>query len=245
VPTRPVPLDWRLHTYGTLTLDGARATIQQADAAADVTFVEPAGLTGRVLTKPFAEAGVDRPFAGAEALSCLELRPTPDPARGVFLTVIEPRRAAAAKASAVTAVRADNVVGLRRQQAAWEDLALFALDAPTIEAAGVTARARTVRGRRRAGEVRGWVVQNGQRLVLDGRVLCESDRAGDIVVTALADGLEAVYDLADATTLTLAAPRPPRAVTVPRRQPTFTHDPAAGTVTIQGMGGAGTLRVTW
>ncbi|MDH7570560.1 MAG: heparinase II/III family protein, partial [Armatimonadota bacterium] len=209
LPTAPARLDWHLHTYGEMRVEKNRVTIVQDDAALDVTVLAPATFEHQVLSKSFEEAGVSKPFATAKADTFLKLRPAGAVARGVFLTVLAPRKAAETPVVKPTSVEGDNLAGARMVWGAGEDIALFALDEPRLEAAGVKATGRTCVVRRGAGGVRAAVLHQGTRLEADGQTLYESDGSGHAVIDFGEKETTAVLDLYDARRAAFYARRAP------------------------------------
>ncbi len=243
----PSRLDWMLHTYGELALQGNTITLRQDDAAADVTVLAPERFEHEVLSKNWEEAGVSQPFETARAFSFIKVRPTEPVERGRFLAVIMPRRAAEQPSTQVEAVRGDNVVGARVRHGEVEDLALFALEAPRFDVAGVQLAGRTCFLRRGPGGVVQVALQNAQKLTVDGVTLFDAgDRgAGDVVLTLDTDHGEANLRLGDVTTARLHVPRRPTAVMAGERPLEVTYDAETKLLQVPTSRGGGPLSITY
>lgn len=243
----PSRLDWMLHTYGDLSVAGNKVTIQQDGAAADVTMLAPEKLESEVLSKTWEEAGVSRPFDTAKAFSFVKLRPTEPVERGRFLAVIAPRRAADPPTVQVEAVSGDNVVGARVRHGEVEDLALFALDGPRFEVAGVQFFGRTCFLRRGPGGVIQVALQNAQKLVVDGVTLFDAGErgAGDVVLTLGPDRAQSSLRLGDVTAARIYAPRAPKSVMAGERAVETTYDAERKLLQVPTGRGGGPLTITY
>ena len=223
--TGPMPMDWLLHTYGEMSVDGNRVTVVQDDAAADVTMVLPEALTCEVIVRDIEEAaGSQLPFEGAKNLTYVKLRPTQPTARGYFVSVISPRPASASPSAAVTAIQGPNTHGARIVSGRVEDVALFALDAPEMAADGVTAAGRSCLVRRVDGKVTGAVLHGGQKLTVDGATLYETDNCGHAVLTVRDDGIDAKLALFNNRSIWIYADRRPSRVLVDGADRAFDYE---------------------
>jgi hypothetical protein len=222
--TAPSRMDWHLHTYGKMAVDGNRVTIVQDDAAADVTVVAPEDFAHEVLEKSLEEAGGPKPFEGAEGVTFLKLRPVEPVERGYFLSVIMPRLASESPSGTVTGVRGVNTLGARVVNGAVEDLVLFALDEPEMAADGIAAVGRSCTVRRSDGRITAAALQNGQRLSVEDTVLFQTDGCGHVVMTIGEDAVEAKLDLYDGTEMRLHAAEQPTRVLVNGKEEAFEYE---------------------
>ena len=216
--TRPCRMDWHLHTYGQMAVSGDTVTVVQDDAAADVTVVAPEAFDHGIHKKTLEEAGGPSPFDGAEGVTYIKLRPKEPVALGRFLTVLTPRRASEAQANQVNRVNGPNTLGVRISAGDVEDLVLFGLDEPEVDAEGIQGVGRTCTVRRRNGRILGAALQNGQRLSVDGTVVFEADGSGNAVVTFGEETVDVVLDLYDGTGFSVHAPRKPKRVLLDGRE---------------------------
>lgn len=224
--TRPVPMDWLLHSYGDIAVDGSRITIVQDRAAVDIIMVAPESFRAELKERSLEEAGSRPPFEGATAIRWVKLRPTDTTARGFFLSVLAPRLSESGPAVSVSPLRQPNLLGAVVESATSRDLALFALDQPEIAAAGVEALARSCLVRTSGGQVRAAAVHGGQWLTVEGQRIYHANSSGDAVVTFGDDVVEARLSLYDVNTVQLYAPTPPVRVLVDGRETEFRYDPA-------------------
>ncbi len=245
----PSRVDWLLHTYGDMKVDGSRITVTQDQAAVDVTMVVPQAFASEIRERTFEEAGSDRPFETARAFTQLTLRPAEQTPRTYFLSVLAPRpatRPAGKPASAspdttlrssdatslrstsdvqVAPIREPNVLGASIVTPAARDVALFALDQPEIKAAGVEAVGRSCFVRRAGEQVTRAALHRGQRLSADGVLLFETSSSGDAVLTFDADATEAKLNLYDSMMVRIHCHRPPAKVLVDGKEAAFEYEP--------------------
>jgi len=227
---QPSRLDWILHTYGDVTFEDNRLTVTQNDAAVDVTLVSPQGLTADVSEKNLDAIQVPKPFDSAEVVKTIKLRPSEPAKRTFFLSVLAPRAASAPAPLVIDPVRQSNVLGATITSGATHDLALFALDAPAISAAGVEAIGRSCFVRTSGGRVQGAVLHNGQRLSLGGALVFETNSAGHAVLTFGDDGVEAKLDLYDSDQVRIHVDRAPSKVFVNGEARPFEYDDTSSCV---------------
>lgn len=230
--TGPKPVDWHLHTFGKMTVSGNRIEIAQEGAAATVAMLAPERFDAKVLVKSFDEMGIARPFPGATADTFVKLRPVPDAARGVFLAVIEPRNIHR-QAMAVTAIRGQNLVGVRRTEGKVRDVALFALDEPVMAGDGITAEGRTCFVRRGPAGPVGAALHGGRQLVVDGQVLVQSQLAGDVAVTFGSRSIEVASRQYDSHWIDVFAPTPPVKAVVDGKELPIKYDAVRRTARIE------------
>ena len=171
VATKPLPMDWHLHTFGRMTLTGSRVEIVQDSAAADVTVLAPEQFDARVLSKSFDETGIRKPFETATADTFLKLRPAQPSARAAFLAAIDVRPAARERVGQATAIRLENGVGVRRLEGDYRDVVLFAIEQPELEADGVSLTGRTCFVRRGPQGITAVAIHGGSKLAVDGQAV--------------------------------------------------------------------------
>jgi hypothetical protein len=231
--TAPSSFDWLLHTYGDVTRQGDRLTITQGPAAVDVSVVSPPNLSCEVTEKLLADIKCESPLEGADRLRQIKLRPVSPAARGFFVSVLAPRPAASPDGVQVAPVQAGNVLGAEITSAGVRDLALFALDAPEIAAAGVEARGRTCFVRQSGGKVTRAALHGGDRLVVNGVTLFETVSSGTIVLTFSDTGVHCVTSLYDAYSLKVRVDRSPSQVTANGEECESVYDPQTQLVEVR------------
>jgi hypothetical protein len=234
--TAPSALDWMLHTYGEIKVDGDRVTITQDEVAADVTMVAPQKFTYETLERPLEDSGSESPFEGATSLRFIKLRPAEPAQRSYFLSVIAPRDTSVAPDDnlAVSAVRGDNTLGAKAVRGDIEDVALFALDQPQINGAGITSVGRTCFVRRANGKVAGMTLHDGESVSADGAILFETDSGSDAVITFGEKSIDAQLSIYDCRYVRLHADRKPTKVLVNGREREFEYEPDSQTVRVTG-----------
>jgi hypothetical protein len=204
--------------------------VTQNDAAVDVTLVSPQGLASEVSEKNLDAIQVPKPFDSAEVVKTIKLRSPQQAAHTFFLSVLAPRAASAPAPLVIDPVRQPNVLGAEITSGATHDLALFALDAPAISAAGVEAIGRSCFVRTSGGRVQGAVLHNGQRLSLGGALVFETNSAGHAVLTFGDDGVEAKLDVYDSDQVRIHVDRAPSKVFVNGEARPFEYDDGASCV---------------
>jgi hypothetical protein len=214
----PMRTDRYLTTYGEVNISGNRIAVVQDEVAADVCVLAPEAFVHEIYEK-----GSERMATAARVLTVLTLQPAARAAPHLLFVVI-PHAASASVASAVTAVRESNALGARIVHGAVEDLAMFALDQPEIEAAGVTAVGRSCFVRRSAGRVTAATLHNGQRVSADGVLLFETDSCGDAALTIGDKEVAATLDIYDGTMIRLHADAAPLKVLVDGHPRSFDYD---------------------
>jgi hypothetical protein len=220
----PARMDWLLHTYGDLRVEENRITITQDQAAVDVTMIAPDRFTQEIDQKTLEEVRAPQPFEGAEAITYIKLRPVEPLQQDYFLSVMVPRRSSASSGVTVSGLREPNVLGARVVSGATEDVSLFALDAPEISAAGVTATGRTCFVRRAGGEVQKVVLHNGQRISADGALLFETSSSGNVVLTFEKGSVEAKTSLYSNVMMRIHSPKRPAKVLVNGEERGFEYE---------------------
>jgi hypothetical protein len=233
VAPKPSRIDWMLHTYGDADIGEHALTIAQDEAAVDVTLVSPERFTSETKDTVLRDIRTPEPFDGASTVKTIKLKPAEQASRTFFLSVLAPRPAQEAKAVGVSPIRQPNVLGAVIVGRTTQDVALFALDAPEINSAGVTAVGRSAFLRRSGGRVAAAVLHNGQRLTADGALLFETDSAGHAVITFGDGGTGATLDLYNPTWVRLHSAARPEKVLVNGRERPFEYDDASHTVTIK------------
>jgi hypothetical protein len=225
-----------LHTYGEIKVDGDRVTITQDEVAADVTMVAPQKFTYETLERPLEDSGSESPFEGATSLRFIKLRPAEPAQRSYFLSVIAPRDTSVAPDDnlAVSAVRGDNTLGAKAVRGDIEDVALFALDQPQINGAGITSVGRTCFVRRANGKVAGMTLHDGESVSADGAILFETDSGSDAVITFGEKSIDAQLSIYDCRYVRLHADRKPTKVLVNGREREFEYEPESQTVRVTG-----------
>jgi hypothetical protein len=227
VATAPAQLDWLLHTYGNLSVQGSVITATQDAAAADVTLLAPTAFRYEIASKSFQEAGVERPFATAKAVTFVKVRPTGPVQHARFLAVIAPRRAAGTAVIHPVLVQASGALGAKVSSGPIQDLALFALDAPQMKAEGVVCVGRTCFVRRGGHGIVAAALHHGTRLEADGQVLLAAGTPGHMTVSLGEREVTATIAVPQAARVMLFVPHKPKAATVDGRRVPFTYD--AGT----------------
>jgi hypothetical protein len=222
--TKAMPMDWNLHTYGDITVDGPRITFTQDEAAVDVTMLAPTAVTTKIEERSMQETGSQRPFPTATTFRWVKVRPTEPTERGLFLSVLAPRRSGEAPTLSVTSIREANILGADIRTATTRDLALFALEAPEIRAGGVEAAGRSCFVRRTGERVAEVALYGGQWLSVDGRRLFETDGSGQVAIRFGDDAIEASLDLQNAARVRLFSPRRPVRVLVDGVERPFVYD---------------------
>jgi hypothetical protein len=230
--TAPSRFDWLLHTYGQVRREGNRFTITQGPAAVDVSVVSPADVSCEVSEKLLSEIKSKPPLA-ADKLQQIKLSPMKPAPRGFFVSVLAPRAASASPEEVnASLVQADNVLGAEIASAGVRDLALFALDAPKIAAAGVEATGRSCFVRQAGGKVTHAVLHGGDRLAVNGAVLFETAASGTAVLTFSDEGVHCMLALYDADSFRVHADRQPTKVTGGGQEREFKYDPQTGLVEV-------------
>jgi hypothetical protein len=222
--TAAFPMDWRLHTYGEMRAEGGRFTVVQDDAAADVTVVAPEAFTHEIRERPLEEIGAPPPFDGARALTSLTLRPPTPVQRGYFLSVLAPRPASEAPGCTAAGVSGENALGVRIDHGGTEDLALFSLDAPEFQCAGVEATGRSCVVRKSKGRVTAAALHAGQRLRVDGSLLFETNHNAHASLEIGEEGVTVTMAIYDGTKLAIHAAQKPIRVLADGRELAFEHD---------------------
>jgi hypothetical protein len=242
--TRALPIDWHLHTYGSMALDGNRLTITQDGSAVDVTVLAPAEFQAGIHHKTMEESGGPAPFEGAEGVTYLKLRPTRVSDRTRVLSVLVPGPSGEATPVAVTPAGTGNTIGARMAFGETTDLALFGTETPEIDADGVVAAGRSCVIRRSGGNVLAAALSNGQRLEVDGAVLFDTDGCGHVAMTFADGALEATMDIYGKTRLGIRAPARPSRLIVDGRQADVEYDSATGLVELRDWR-ARNVRIEW
>ncbi len=222
--TRPVRMDWMLHTYGNITASGNAFSIVQDDAAVDVTLVEPEKFLVESHEKSLDEIKAPKPLESAQVLRYIKVRPAEPVSRGRFLSVLIPRPASAPRVAQVTPLYADGVLGAKIVSGATQDTALFALDMPDIAADGVEARGRSCFVRRSGGRVTEAALQSGQRIAVDGIVLFEHNSTGHIALRFTDASVSVRSDLWEGGRAWVHAPRKPAKVLINGDERKFEYD---------------------
>ena len=106
----------------------------------EVTLVSPDQFSVETKETLLKEIQTPEPFEGAAVVKTIAVRPAEATARTAFLSVLAPRAASASPTLTVIPVRQPNLVGAEIATGAFRDVALFALEEPEIDAAGVQAR---------------------------------------------------------------------------------------------------------
>ena len=232
--TAPSHFDWLLHTYGQVQGDGNRFTITQGPAAVDVTLVSPTALSSGVSEKLLSEIKSEPPLA-ADTFRQIKVSPTQPAARGLLVSVLAPRSASASPEEVkVAPVQGDNVLGAEVTSARARDLALFAVDAPQIAAAGVEARGRSCFVRQSGGKVTQAVLHGGNRLTVNGTVLFQTAASGTAVLTFSDQGVRCALSLYDADSFSVHVERQPAKVTGGGQERAYKYDPQTQLVEVSG-----------
>jgi hypothetical protein len=222
--TAPATMDWLLHTYGQIAVDGNVLHITQDDAAVDVTVVAPSSFTHELAAKNLEEIKVPKPFESADEVRYIKVRPAAPAAQGRFLSVLVPRAASAPPAVRASAVSGPGLVGTAVTWGPVQDVALFALDAPKIAAQGVEAEGRSVFVRRSGGRVTAAAVHGCRRLTVDGTLLFAPEGSGDAALRFGENAVEATLSLYDTNSVQIHVGRKPRRVVVNGREAEFTYE---------------------
>ncbi|MFB3882371.1 MAG: right-handed parallel beta-helix repeat-containing protein [Armatimonadota bacterium] len=222
--TRPVRMDWMLHTYGDITASGNAFSIVQDDAAVDVTVAEPDRFVVESHEKSLDEIRAPKPLESAQALRYIKVRPVEPVSRGRFLSVLIPRPASAPGGAQVTPLHSEGVLGAQIVSGATQDTALFALDLPQISAGGVEAVGRSCFVRRSGGRVTEAALQSGQRIAVDGVVLFEHNSTGHVALRFTDTSVSVRLDLWEGGHAWVHAPRRPVKVLVNGDDCSFEYD---------------------
>jgi len=232
--TAPSRFDWLLHSYGQVQREGNRFTITQGPAAVDVTLASPADLECEISEKLLSEIK-SKPSMDVDTLQQIKLHPAQPTARGCFVSVLAPRPASASPDGIrVASVEGENLVGAEITRGDVRDLALFALDAPSIAAAGVEARGRSCFVRQADGKVTRAVLHGGDRLVVNGTVLFQTAASGTAALTFSDQGVHCALGLHDADSFSVRADRQPARVTAGDQERQFKYDPQTRLVEVAG-----------
>lgn len=212
--TKSSRIDWLLHTYGQVKVDRDRITIVQGKAAVEVTVIAPETFRYERAAKDLEEVGARSPFDSAQTVTTFKLWGAEPVQRGRFLSVIAPRPLARKEIRKVRAIRERNVLGAVVCQEGIEDVALFALEEPEADAAGVAFVGRSGMVRRAGGRVVKAALHDGQRLSANGVLLFETNSCGQAALSFDEEKVEAQLDLYDSSMVRIRAPRRPAEVLV-------------------------------
>jgi hypothetical protein len=229
--TRPVPMDWMLHTYGRITASGHTFAITQDDAAVDVTMLAPEEFAVENHEKSLEEIRAPEPFDSAVTFAYLKLRPAQPADHEQFLSVLTPHPASAPSAARVTPIRLPGVLGAVVESGETQDVALFALDGPKMAASGVEAVGRSCFVRRSGGRVTAAALQRGQRMVVDGVLLFENGGIGHTALRFTETAVAGKMDLYDGVPVRIRVPRRPTKVLIDGEEHEFQYDPEGQCVT--------------
>jgi len=175
ITTKPLPVDWQVHTFGDLKVDGSTITVTQEAAAVDIAIVEPTACRSPVFSKTFKEVGIRKPFDAAKADTFVKIRLDTSTERTNFLTVLMPRRAASKRAVRTSRIGKGKVFGVKIEKGEATAIALFAPETGEIECGDISAKARSCLVLREGDRVRFWAVHDGTRLQVGGKSLFQSD----------------------------------------------------------------------
>jgi hypothetical protein len=229
--TRPVRMDWMVHTYGRVTASGRTFTITQDDAAVDVTMIAPDEFAVEKREKSLEEIKAPKPFDSATTFTYLKLRPAQPSDRAQFLSVLTPHPASAPSTARVTPVRLRSGVGAMIESGETQDVALFALDQPEMEAAGVEAVGRSCFVRRSDGRVTAAALQRGSRVVVDGMLLFENGGIGHAALRFTEAAVTGKMDLYDGVPVRVRVARRPAKVLIDGEEHEFQYDAQTQSVT--------------
>jgi len=169
-----LPVDWSVHAFGDMTMEGNRITVIQDAAAADIDVLEPVQFTQRIFRKTFEEVGVRAPFKTATADSFIKIRPKVASRRTTFLTVIMPRRAEDKTKVTAERIESDSAIGVRIESGGQSDIALFATTGGPLRHGNVSAVGRSCFVRRVAKDVRFFALHQGTQLTVGEKTLFEA-----------------------------------------------------------------------
>jgi hypothetical protein len=227
------PVDWHLHTYGSMSLQGNRVTITQDTAAVDVTILAPGDFQAGILHKTMEESGGPVPFEGAEGVTFLKLRPATASQHTRFLSVLVPRAADVGAPLEVNSISDGNTVGAQIDHVHSTDVVLFATDTPELVSSGIVATGRSCVVRRKGGEILSAALNNGQRLEVDGTLIFDTDGCGHVAMTVTGNALDAQMDIYGKTRLAIRTPSRPRRLIVDGKEATVEYDRATGLVELR------------
>jgi hypothetical protein len=234
--THAVPMDWLVHTYGAIDIGNSRITLTQDDAAVDITMVAPATFGAQIEERGLRDMGSSPPRGiSTTGLRWVKLRPTEPTERGLFLSVLAPRRAAERPAVSVTSIREAGLLGADIRTATTRDLALFALDAPRISRGGVEAEGRSCFVRRVGERVVAATLHGGAWLAVNDQRLFETDGYGQVVLTFGDTAIDATLDLHHANSVRLFSPQRPVRALVDGVEKAFVYDADRHRVEIVGV----------
>jgi len=231
--TKPSRIDWLLHTYGEMVVEGNLLTVRQDEAAVDVTMVAPEGVEFEVAQKTLEEVKAPRPFEAAETLSYVKAHAPERVERGVFLSVLAPRAASETERLKVDAIREGGLVGAGIHTEGGRDVALFALDEPRMEFDGIEAVGRTCFVRREGGRVTAAALHQGISLTVGGETVFETANCGQAAIWFGEDEIEVSLDLYNSDWVAVKADREPRRVVVDGEERDFEYDAERGLVRIE------------
>ncbi len=238
--TRPVRMDWLLHTYGDLKVSGKTFTITQDDAAVDVTMALPLGLGVETFEKKLADMA-PQPFPSADTLRYLKAHPTDPVEHGYFVSVLAPRAASTPSSARVTPLSGLNVVGATVEMGATRDVALFALDEPEMSSdtsggtVGVIGRTCFVRWS--GGRLSALALHSGQKVTINGAVIVDSPSAGDATLTFTDTAITGRVRLGGGEGVRIHVPSRPVKVLAGGREQAFEYDPDAECIELSGLSG--------
>ncbi|MFB3882784.1 MAG: heparinase II/III family protein [Armatimonadota bacterium] len=239
--TRPVRMDWLLHTYGDLKVSGKTITITQDDAAVDVTMALPLRLGVETFEKKLADIGSPEPFPSADMLRYLKVHPEDPVEHGYFVSVLAPRAASAPSRARVTPLSGPNVVGAAVQMGVTRDVVLFALDEPEMTSdtpggtVGMIGRSCFVRWSE--GRLSALALQSGQMVTVNGAVIVDSPAAGDATLTFSDTAITGKLRLGGGEGLRIHVSRRPVKVLSGGREQAFEYDPDAECIKLTSLSG--------
>ena len=239
--TRPVQMDWMLHTYGDIAMSNRTITITQDAAAVDVTMAAPLRFAAEASEKSLAEIGSAKPFSSAEAVRYVKVHPTDPVQHGYFVSVMAPRLTSMPSSVQVTPVSGLGVLGAVIETGDVRDMALFALDEPemTTEALGVPVEVvgRTCFLRRSGDRVAALALQSGRKVTVDGVVILDSPTAGNATLTFTDRTITGRLGLGDGEEVRIHAPGRPVKVLANGQEQEFGYDAGAQCVVLKNVRG--------
>lgn len=174
VTMRPLDVDWSVHTFGDLAINGDMITIRQDNAAVDIAVIAPQKFTHEILSKNWQEVGIRQPFETAKADTFIKLRSFERRERTNFLTVLRPRRAEEKPKLQTNAIAQGDLIGVTIETDGATALALFATQQPGISYGDLRTDARSCFAALEAGKLNCVAIHGGSEISYKGQSLFRS-----------------------------------------------------------------------
>ena len=158
--TRPLDVDWSVHTYGDLALNGDVITVTQDDAAVDIVVVQPQTFTHEILSK--------------KNDTFIKIRRSDKETRSRFLTVLRPRRLDQKPKLRTSPIVQGDLVGVEIERDGLTALALFGTAESAISYGDVSTDARSCLAVFKASRLVRVAIHGGSRFAYQGRTVLQS-----------------------------------------------------------------------